>query len=170
MTPTDRVGVLDCEAARLGGPAGAQGARAESGQRGVIEGATRATISSSRTLRTKTAIFASSCKFQTKSRALGQSYCHPSAAPERSLAPLHRLISTAAGLLTRPSRRTRDPRPLGGQNTYCPGMPSHASLPSYGRRRQEHPVMQSLSHCAWCFPISGAAMQQAGGHGGRTRE
>ena len=31
--------VLDCEAARLGGPAGAQGARAESGQRGVIEGA-----------------------------------------------------------------------------------------------------------------------------------
>ena len=39
VTPTDRVGVLDCEAARLGGPAGAQGARAESGQRGVIEGA-----------------------------------------------------------------------------------------------------------------------------------
>ena len=32
------------------------------------------------------------------------------------------------------------------------------------------PIKQSLSHCAWCFPISGAAMQQAGGHGGRTRE
>ena len=31
--------LLDCEAARLGGPAGAQGVRAESGQRGVIEGA-----------------------------------------------------------------------------------------------------------------------------------
>ena len=32
-------GLLDCEAARLGGPAGAQGApRAESGQRGVMRG------------------------------------------------------------------------------------------------------------------------------------
>ena len=31
------------------------------------------------------------------------------------------------------------------------------------------PIKQSLSHCAWCFPISGAAVQQAGGHGGRTQ-
>ena len=74
---------------------------------------------------------------------------------------------TAAGMLTRPNRRTRDPRPLGDQNTYCPGTPS---MPSHGRRRQEHPVTQSLRHCAWCFPVSGAAVQQAGGHGGRTRE
>ena len=29
--------------------------------------------------------------------------------------------------------------------------------------------LQSLSHCAWCFPVSGAAVQQAGGHGGRTQ-
>ena len=31
------------------------------------------------------------------------------------------------------------------------------------------PIKQSLSHCAWCFPVSGAAVQQAGGHGGRTQ-
>ena len=43
---------------------------------------------------------------------------------------------TAAGMLTRPNRRTRDPRPLDGQNTHCPGTPS---MPSHGRRRQEHP-------------------------------
>ena len=72
----------------------------------------------------------------------------------------------AAGLLTRFRWRTRDPRPLGDQHTHCPGTPS---MPSHGRRRQEHPVTQSLSHCAWCFPISGAAVQQAGGHGGRTQ-
>ena len=31
------------------------------------------------------------------------------------------------------------------------------------------PIKQSLRHCAWCFPVSGAAVQQAGGHGGRTQ-
>ena len=73
----------------------------------------------------------------------------------------------AAGLLTRFRWRTsRDPQLLSDQNTHCPGTPS---MPSHGRRRQEHPVTQSLSHCAWCFPISGVAVQQAGGHGGRTQ-
>ena len=64
------------------------------------------------------------------------------------------------------TRKARRARPLGGQNTHCPGTPR---MPSHGRRRQEHPVTQSLRHCAWCFPVSGAAVQQAGGHGGRTQ-
>ena len=78
--------------------------------------------------------------------------------------PAH--TDTAAGLLTRFRWRTRGPQLLSDQNTHCPGTPS---MPSHGRRRQEHPVTQSLRHCAWCFPISGAAVQQAGGHGGRTQ-
>ena len=55
------------------------------------------------------------------------------------------------------------PAQRGGLWHACSAMPSH------GRRRQEHPVTQSLRHCAWCFPVSGAAVQQAGGHGGRTQ-
>ena len=72
---------------------------------------------------------------------------------------------TAAGLLTRPDRRTRNPRPPGGLNAHCPGM---TSLLSHGRQRQEHPETQSLRHCAWRLPTSGAAVLIAGGRGGQT--
>ena len=71
----------------------------------------------------------------------------------------------AAGLLTRPDRRTRNPRPPGGLNAHCPGM---TSLLSHGRQRQEHPETQSLRHCAWRLPTSGAAVLIAGGRGGQT--
>ena len=52
-----------------------------------------------------------------------------------------------------------------GLNAHCPGM---TSLLSHGRQRQEHPETQSLRHCAWRLPTSGAAVLIAGGRGGQT--
>ena len=59
---------------------------------------------------------------------------HDTRADATMHSPAH--TDMAAGLLTRFRWRTRDPQSLSDQNTHCPGTPS---MPSHGRRRQEHP-------------------------------
>ena len=112
---------------------------------------------------THTIAITACCSYSTTGSHAWQQL-HDTRADATMHSPAH--TDMAAGLLTRFRWRTRDPQSLSDQNTHCPGTPS---MPSHGRRRQEHPVTQSLSHCAWCFPVSGAAVQQAGGHGGRTQ-
>ena len=113
---------------------------------------------------THTIAITTCCSYSTTGSHAWQQL-HDTRADATMHSPAH--TDMAAGLLARFRWRTRDPQSLSDQNTHCPGTPS---MPPHGRRRQEHPVTQSLRHCAWCFPVSGAAVQQAGGHGGRTRE
>ena len=109
------------------------------------------------------AIITTCCSYSTTGSHAWQQL-HGTRADATMHSPAH--TDTAAGLLTRFRWRTRDPQLLSDQNTHCPGTPS---MPSHGRRRQEHPESQSLCRCAWRLPNSGQAVQIAGGHGGRTQ-
>ena len=70
---------------------------------------------------------------------------------------------------------TAQPGSAGGQGilsrsaTKTPTALARPACRPMGGGGRNIPIKQSLRHCAWCFPVSGAAVQQAGGHGGRTQ-
>ena len=82
---------------------------------------------------THTIAITTCCSYSTTGSHAWQQL-HGTRADATMHSPAH--TDTAAGLLTRFRWRTRDPQSLSDQNTHCPGTPS---MPSHGRRRQEHP-------------------------------